>query len=90
MDPNLQKYIAFLKAAQYKSFTRAAQALNYSQSGISRMIHDLEQEWHVQLFERKHGIADRYDSHRCLFQCCHALASRHDSRLSRRLSQYSI
>lgn len=58
MDPNLQKYIAFLKAAQYKSFTRAAQALNYSQSGISRIIHDLEQEWHVQLFERKHGIVE--------------------------------
>lgn len=58
MDSNLQKYIAFLKTAQYKSFTRAAQHLHYSQSGISRMIHDLEQEWHVQLFERKHGTVD--------------------------------
>ena len=26
--------------------------LNYSQSGISRMIHDLEQEWKVTLLER--------------------------------------
>lgn len=58
MDSNLQKYIAFLKTAQYKSFTRAAQHLHYSQSGISRMIHDLEQEWHVQLFERKHSTVD--------------------------------
>lgn len=45
MDSNLQKYMAFIKTAEYKSFTRAAELLHYSQSGISRMISDLEQEW---------------------------------------------
>ena len=31
--------------------------LNYSQSGISRMIQDLEKEWNVSLLERgKQGI----------------------------------
>jgi len=34
------------------SFTKAAQILNYSQSGISRMINDLEKEWQVSLLER--------------------------------------
>ena len=43
MDVNIQKYQAFLKAVEYGSFTKAAEALSYSQSGISRMIGDLEQ-----------------------------------------------
>jgi len=49
---NIQKYMAFVKAVEYGSFTRAADALNYTQSGISRMINDLESEWGISLFER--------------------------------------
>ncbi len=52
MDMNIQKYLAFIKTVEYGSFTRAAEILNYSQSGISRMIHDLEKEWGVSLLER--------------------------------------
>lgn len=52
MDANIQKYRAFVKAIEYGSFTRAASALNYSQSGVSRMIGDLEKEWGVTLLER--------------------------------------
>ena len=52
MDVNIQKYQAFLKAVEYGSFTKAAEALSYSQSGISRMIGDLEQEWNIILLER--------------------------------------
>lgn len=52
MDMNIQKYMAFIKTVEYGSFTKAAEALSYSQSGISRMIHDLEQEWKVSLLER--------------------------------------
>ena len=44
---NIQKYMAFVKAVEYGSFTRAADALNYTQSGISRMINDLELEWGI-------------------------------------------
>lgn len=44
--------MAFVKAVEYGSFTKAAEHLNYTQSGISRMINDLESEWGVQLFER--------------------------------------
>ena len=57
MDMNIQKYMAFVKAVEYGSFTKAADMLNYSQSGISRMINDLEKEWKVVLLERgKSGV----------------------------------
>ncbi|MBS0878953.1 MULTISPECIES: LysR family transcriptional regulator [unclassified Tatumella] len=52
MDLNLQKYKAFISVVEYGSFTRAAEKIYYSQSGISRMINDLEKEWNLTLFER--------------------------------------
>lgn len=57
MEMNLQKYLAFVKTVEYGSFTKAAEVLSYSQSGISRMIGDLEQEWGIVLLERgKKGV----------------------------------
>lgn len=57
MDMNLQKYLSFVKTAEYGSFTKAGEMLNYTQSGISRMIADLEKEWGVILLERsKNGV----------------------------------
>jgi DNA-binding transcriptional LysR family regulator len=57
MDMNIQKYLAFVKTVEYGSFTKTAEMLNYSQSGISRMISDLEKEWKVVLLERgKSGV----------------------------------
>ncbi len=55
MDMNIQKYMAFVETVESGSFTRAAQKLDYSQSGISRMIHDLETEWGISLLERGHS-----------------------------------
>ena len=55
MDMNIQKYLAFIKTIEYGSFTKAAEMLSYSQSGISRMINDLEKEWNVSLLERGRG-----------------------------------
>lgn len=52
MEMNILKYMAFIKTAEYGSFTKAAEVLHYSQSGISRMIGDLEKEWRVTLLER--------------------------------------
>ncbi len=52
MDTNIQKYKAFIKTVEQGSFTKAAETLGCSQSGISRMIHDLETEWKVSLLER--------------------------------------
>ena len=57
MDANLLKYMAFVKTVEYGSFTKAAEMLHYSQSGISRMIADLEKEWHVSLLERSRSGA---------------------------------
>lgn len=54
---NIQKYMAFVKTVEYGSFTKAAEILHYSQSGISRMINDLEKEWNIILLERgKSGV----------------------------------
>ncbi len=52
MDMNIQKYLAFVKTVEQGSFTKAAEVLKYSQSGVSRMISDLEREWQVLLLER--------------------------------------
>ena len=40
MDTNIQKFQAFVKTVDLGSFTKAAEALSCSQSGISRMIGD--------------------------------------------------
>lgn len=54
---NIQKYKALIETIELESFTKAADALGYSQSGISRMIGDLENEWNVTLLERsKSGL----------------------------------
>jgi DNA-binding transcriptional LysR family regulator len=55
MDVGVQKYLAFVETVDCGSFTRAAEKLHYSQSGISRMIRDLETEWKVTLLERGKG-----------------------------------
>lgn len=67
MTTNIQKYMAFLTTVEYGSFTKAAEILHYSQSGISRMIQDLENEWNVTLLERgKSGIRLTSDGIRLL------------------------
>ena len=55
MDVGVQKYLAFVETADRGSFTRAAEKLHYSQSGVSRMIRDLETEGKVTLLERGKG-----------------------------------
>jgi DNA-binding transcriptional LysR family regulator len=58
IDPmSMQKYKAFLEAVEQGSFTKAADTLNYTQSNISRMVSDLEEEWGIVLLERgKSGV----------------------------------
>ena len=61
------KYMAFIKTVEYGSFTKAAEVLNYSQSGISRMINDLEKEWRITLLERnRSGVKLTSDGTRLL------------------------
>ena len=67
MDMNLQKYLSFVKTVEYGSFTKAAEILNYTQSGVSRMIADLEKEWNITLLERsKYGIKHTSDGMKIL------------------------
>ena len=67
MATNFQKFLVFLTTVEYGSFTKAAEILHYSQSGISRMIQDLENEWHVTLLERgKSGVRLTSDGIRLL------------------------
>lgn len=57
MEWNIIKYLAFVTTVEYGSFTKAGEILNYSQSAISRMINDLENEWNITLLERsKAGV----------------------------------
>ena len=67
MEMNILKYMAFLKTVETGSFTKAAELLNYSQSGVSRMISDLEREWRITLLERdRTGIRLTSDGSRLL------------------------
>jgi len=72
---NIQKYMAFVKTIEYGSLTKAAEALNYTQSGISRMIKDLETDWGVTLLERgRSGVSLTSDGIKLLPQLkriCH-------------------
>ena len=52
---DIQKYEAFLKTIELGSITKAAEALCYSQSGISRMIQEVEKELSLSLLERGRG-----------------------------------
>lgn len=57
MEHNITKYKAFLKTIECGSLSEASNALSYSQSGISRMISDLEKSCGAVLMERgKHGV----------------------------------
>lgn len=49
---SLQKYQAFLAAVEQGSISSAAASLGYTQSAVSRMLADLEQEWAVVLLHR--------------------------------------
>lgn len=51
----MKKYEAFVKTVETGSFTKAANSMNYSQSGISKMIAELEKEWGISLLERDRG-----------------------------------
>ena len=58
MDKNLLKYLAFVKTVESGSFTRAAEALHYAQSSVSKMVADLEKEWGMTLLERsRNGLS---------------------------------
>ncbi len=67
MDMNLQKYLSFVRTVEYGSFTKAAEVMNYTQSGVSRMVADLEKEWGITLLERsRNGVRPTSDGTKLL------------------------
>ena len=57
MKEQKDRYEIFLKVCETGSFSKAAEALSYTQSGISQMMAGLEEELGVQLFARvKRGV----------------------------------
>ncbi len=55
MENLLQKYEALIETVDTGSFTKAAQALSYTQSGVSRMVAELERSWGIKLLVRGRG-----------------------------------
>ena len=52
MPVNQSKYLVFLKTVELGSITRAAEALGYTQSAVSRVVAELEREWELELLTR--------------------------------------
>lgn len=77
MDTNILKYQAFLECVQRGSITAAARALSYSQSGVSRMIADLEREWGVVLLDRGRGGARLTSDGECLLSTVKEICEAH-------------
>ena len=52
---SITKYQMFLKTAACGNFSKAAQALNFTQSGVSHAVQSLEDELGVTLLSRNRG-----------------------------------
>lgn len=55
MDGSIQRHRAFVETVECGSLSRATKRLHCAQSGVSRMISDLEREWGVTLLKRDRG-----------------------------------
>ncbi len=55
---SIKKYTTFLKVVETGSITKAASLLGHTQSGVTQLLHSLEQDLRVQLLTRsRNGIA---------------------------------
>jgi len=88
MDVSIQKYMAFVETVDCGSFTRAAVKLHYSQSGVSRMIRDLEQEWQVILLDRGKGGVKLTSDGQKLLPFARSVCAEH-ARLQRQVEELS-
>lgn len=51
-DMSISKYQMFLKTAACGNFSKAAEAMNFTQSGVSHAVQSLEEELGVTLLSR--------------------------------------
>lgn len=68
MTPPLNGLKAFEAAARFESFSRAAEALNVTQSAVSHQVRNLEAYLEVPLFERVNGALTLTDAGLSLFK----------------------
>ena len=100
---NLNKYQILLKTVELGSITRAAEALGYTQSAVSRVIADLEREWDMELLTRSRTGVVLSSSGAALLpydpgnpagghlrQRVHPLAARYHEGVPRPLPGYSV
>ena len=72
------RYEIFLKVCETGSFTKAAEALNYTQSGISQMMAGLEEELGVQLFARAKKVGVQTDNGQRLIPCIREMVNQQE------------
>ena len=54
---NLSQYEALIKAVETGTMTQAAEDLGYTQSGLTRALNSLEEQWNVRLLNRgRNGV----------------------------------
>lgn len=75
MENLLQKYEALIETVDTGSFTKAAQALSYTQSGVSRMVAELERSWGIRLLVRGRGGAELTSEGRMILPYVRDIAS---------------
>ena len=86
METNIQKMQVLLETVRTGSFTRAAERLSYSQSGVSRMVGDLEADWGFKVLDRsREGVALSADG-RQIMPAVEALCDEFE-RLQRRVDE---
>ena len=78
MREQKDRYEIFLKVCETGSFSKAAEALNYTQSGISQMMAGLEEDLGVQLFARVNRGVSLTDNGKRLMPYIRELANQKD------------
>ena len=82
---DIGKYRALLRTVEMGNITRAAEELGYTQSAVSRIIADLEQEWGVTLLTRgRMGVVlssagEALLPHLCLLYTSNTTTAKHDA-----------
>ena len=62
------RILTFVKAAQHKSFSSAAEGLNLSTSAVTKQISTLEKEWKTVLFTRTNSGIELTEDGKYLYQ----------------------
>ena len=79
MNQNQIKYRAFIKSIEMNSISKAAEALGYSQPGISHMIESLEKEYGFPLLVRTRDSITPTENGKELLYYCRQIVQNEDA-----------